>query len=300
MSRMQNIRAYLSQLYSDISYARTFFLAATIAYYALLSVFPLVLVVLVIGSIFLKESFVLEALLKNIDTFVPNGTSVLSNNVEDMARNATSIGIFGLAILLWAGMGIFSAIEYALDRIWRVPVARHILLSRLLSLAVFIVFSSLFFIATGSGSILLIAEEIISAGQTAKFSFSPYVHLISSVSSYVLVTLIFYVIYRFLPNIKLKFRDIWIGLLVATIGWQGAKMIFTGYIQTVGGLRIVYGSIVTIIATLLWFYISSLVLLFSAHLDAARYRVKQGVFVPVHPVDPVPGPSINEQKGPAA
>src|SRR3990172_539110 len=115
----QRAFSFILDFYYDLSKTRTPFLAATIAYYALFSIFPLTLLVLSIGGEVLSESVVVRSLVKNIGIFIPEFDQVILDNLVDLSKSAASLGAIGILILMWSGTSIFSALEYSIDKIWK-------------------------------------------------------------------------------------------------------------------------------------------------------------------------------------
>ena len=94
--------------------------------------------------------------------------------------------------------------------------------------------------------------------------------LVSQVASPILSFLTFLILYRFLPNTKVTLKDVWIGALIASIAFDGAKWGFLWYVSTFPVYNVVYGSVGAVMALLTWVYVSSIILLFGA-LATSRY-----------------------------
>ncbi|MDP6716661.1 MAG: YhjD/YihY/BrkB family envelope integrity protein, partial [SAR202 cluster bacterium] len=81
----------------------------------------------------------------------------------------------------------------------------------------------------------------------------------------------FLVLYRFIPNTEVRIRDVWLGALVASMAFDGAKWGFLFYIRTFPVYNVVYGSVGAVMALLTWVYVSAIILLFGA-LATSRYQ----------------------------
>ena len=89
--------------------------------------------------------------------------------------------------------------------------------------------------------------------------------------------LTFAVLYRYMPNTDVKFRDVWLGALFSCLGFEGAKWGFLQYVNTYPVHNILYGSVGAVMALLAWVYVSSMILLFGALLTSRYAKVTRGV-----------------------
>ena len=94
---------------------------------------------------------------------------------------------------------------------------------------------------------------------------------------YISSILLFMIIYWIFPHMDVRFLDIWPGALLAGIAWEQAKALFTDYLATFGRYNLVYGSVGTIIALMIWFYLTALILLLGAEFSAAYSRARRHV-----------------------
>jgi membrane protein len=86
--------------------------------------------------------------------------------------------------------------------------------------------------------------------------------------SLTLMLVTFYLIYKYLPNRKLKFNNIMIGTIFATFGWVSASLLFSFYVNNFANYEIIYGSLGGIFALIIWLYISTLIILLGGELNA--------------------------------
>jgi membrane protein len=244
------------------------FLAATISYYALFSIFPLLLLAISAAGFALTYTGAAEAVLNYATSLIPQFSEEIRTNVEAIARDRTSVGIIGLLALLWAGTYVFEAIEYALNRVWKVPVGRHFILSKMLSIA-----------GVVAVILVLLATSLISAGYQAfqaywlsAFEATPPLAALRAASVLLGMAITFaalLIIYKVVPNLKLTFKDVWVGAVFSTIAWELAKRLFVVYTSRAARFEAVYGSVGVIIGVLVWLYISGIILVFGAEINAA-------------------------------
>ena len=85
--------------------------------------------------------------------------------------------------------------------------------------------------------------------------------------SITLMLVTFYLIYKYLPNRKLKFKNIRLGTIFATFGWIFASLLFSFYLNSFSNFEIIYGSLGGIFALIIWLYISTLIFLLGGELN---------------------------------
>jgi membrane protein len=85
------------------------------------------------------------------------------------------------------------------------------------------------------------------------------------------VGLLFY----FIPNAKTRFRDVWVGAVLTGVLWQLAFQAFAWYVRVNSGLRMIHGSVATVIVFLLWVYVSSIILMYGVEFTAAYARLRR-------------------------
>jgi membrane protein len=244
------------------------FLAAMISYYALFSIFPLLLLAISAAGFALAYTDGTEDVLNYAAAVIPQFSEIVRTNVEAIARDRTSIGVIGLLALLWAGTYVSEAIEYALNQVWKVPVGRHFILSKIFSIAGVIAII-----------IVLLATSLLSAGYQAfqaywlsVFEATPPLAALRAASVLLGMGVTFgalLIIYKVVPNLKLGFRDVWVGAVFSTVAWELAKRLFVVYTSRAARFEAVYGSVGVIIGLLVWLYISAIILIFGAEINAA-------------------------------
>ncbi len=183
-------------------------------------------------------------------------------------------GLMTVSILLslWAVSSAIEATRYALNLAYDVKRARAIWWQRLQSLLMVVTFA-LFIIA---GMLIVIAAPF--AWALAEFfeleptKWQTTYSLVRFGLSVVLMLCFILPLYRWLPNRQLDMVEVLPGAVVAVVIWLGAGSLYSWYLQNLGRFTVTYGSLGGIIATLLFFYITALILIFGAEVNAARRR----------------------------
>jgi membrane protein len=97
------------------------------------------------------------------------------------------------------------------------------------------------------------------------------VRWLSTVVFIAVVGLIFY----FVPNAKVRFRDVWVGAVVTGLLWRGALLGFSWYVRDLSSFNRVHGSIAAVVVFLVWVYISAVLLLYGVEVTAANARLRR-------------------------
>jgi membrane protein len=255
--------------------------SAAIAYYALLSIFPfLILLISILDSVAASQAhraavlaFVFQYFPEQVGTFFERNLGNFSGSV---------VGGLGL---IWGSLGVFGAITSAVNNAWGVEKQRSFLKHRLVSFLMFVTAALLM-----TSAILLVSAisvsrtnwfvrvlgqfQLLSALQTLSLDYLATVLLIGAVG------LVFY----FIPNAKTRFRDVWVGAVFTGILWRLGFDGFTWYLKA-SRLSQVPQSILAVVIFLLWIYFSSIILMYGVEFTAgyARLRRRRPDNVPAAP-----------------
>ncbi|MCA9907543.1 MAG: YihY/virulence factor BrkB family protein [Anaerolineae bacterium] len=239
--------------------------AAALSYYALLSLFPLLVLLLSAANLIWGEAVVLErAELLAQRLFPGDVPSMIISGIGAALNQEQSLNFIALIGLLWAASSFFSNLTMALDTIfgrtdsdrpmWRNRVAGALMIGILA---------------------LLLAGTVIIAYGLRLFSRSileypaAVMRLLSLLIPMLLNTLILTLLLRYVPQARAQWRAIIPGALLGSIGWEISRGLFAWYLENLANYSVVYGSLGAVIALLLWTYISLAILLFSAEFSAA-------------------------------
>jgi membrane protein len=249
--------------------------SASIAYYALLSMFPFLLLVLsVIGSVTADEH-ARSAALAFVLRYFPTRLEFVTRQLTLFQATRVRIGVLGFVAMTWASLGVFSAISTAVNHAWGVEKQRSYLKHKLVS----------FLMLLATASMLLVAVVLISVSQVVSASWFAQVlirfpglmafrglgvHFGATLLLIMAVGLVFY----FIPNAQVRLRDVWVGAVVTGLLWRGAFEGFSWYMHDVPRFT-VHGSIATVVAFLVWIYISSVILLYGVEFTAAYSRMRR-------------------------
>ncbi|MBI5032828.1 MAG: YihY/virulence factor BrkB family protein [Chloroflexi bacterium] len=251
-------------------------IAAALSYYALLSIFPLMLFLVTVASNFFPS----ERLIRSISGFfaasMPINPSMLTNTLRQVIELRGALTLASTLGFLWSAAGVFDMIQLGINRAFRAPRARPIWQKRLLSFAMVTGVSILFLLNLILSTALRLALrfQLIERGDAL-------ISTITNIATFLISIGIFGMLFRHIPyGMRVRWHQVWLGAVTSAILWEIAKMTFAWYITNYALLNLVYGSIGAVIAIMLWSYITSAIMLFGAEIAAvmagARQRERKG------------------------
>ena len=251
--------------------------AASIAYYALLSLFPFFLLAFALLGRSTADVNNRNEVLAFVLRYFPAQFDFITRQLDAFREGAVTISVAGTIALVWGALGVFGAISTAVNYAWGVEKQHSFWKHKLLS------FVMLLF----AGLILLIALLLISATQVVSASWFaevlgvfPALGILRGLAVRNATTLLFIavvgLIYYFVPNAKVRFRDVWIGALITGLLWKGALEGFSWYMRDMTRFTRVNGSIAAVVVFLVWVYIQAVILLYGVEFTAAYARLRRG------------------------
>jgi membrane protein len=274
--RFQALKATVQEFQRDDALG----LAAQLAYYLILALFPFILVLVSLMGTFGSEELASEVLgyfrqvvpgeaYEIIETFTAN---IISGRAE-----APGLLSFGILFTIWAASGAFAALINALNRAYDVQETRPFWKVRGIAILMTLGLSALVLV----GVLLLVVGEPIGKTIANIFGLGDLFLLVWDIARWP-VALLFMVLtvallYYFAPDVEQPFRWITPGGLIGVLLWVLASVGFNFYVSNFGSYNKTYGSIGAVIILLLYLYISSLTILFGATLNATLVRMKEEI-----------------------
>jgi membrane protein len=246
--------------------------SASIAYYVIFSLFPLLLVLISAGSFFLDSEQVYLKVTQLVQQAIP-ATSYdwIVQNLHHILQQRGTVGMVGLMTLLWAASGGFICLAYNINLAWLEAPQRNFFQGRLVGLQMIAALSGLFFIT-------LILDTITGILHLLNLPFVPILSLdvwkwFSGIFSAVVIFMLFFLLYDWVPTVNVTGRAALWGALTASVAFKVATSLFAWYVRSgFSQYELVYGSVGTLVAFMFLVYILSTVTLFGAHLTAAIDR----------------------------
>lgn len=239
-------------------------LAAALAYYLLLALFPLLLLLIAIATPFLTSEDVVRETIRFATNYFPAAGRELRTILEQVVNARGPVTLLAALGLLWSASGVFDLIQRGLNRAWHISQRRPLWRERLVSIVTVVAVGVLFGISFATSA-------LVRSGVRLRFQIGgESIEIVGVILTTLLNFALFSIIYKVFPLSQVKFRQVWRGSLLASVLWEIAKIVFVIYLLNFARLSLVYGSIGAVIALLLWGYITATILLFGAEVGAVR------------------------------
>jgi membrane protein len=249
--------------------------AAAIAYYALLSFLPFLLLSMSVLGAFAGGADARSDVLPFVNRYFPAPPDFLASNLEAFWQTRLRLGVGGALGLLWASQGVFGAISTAVNHAWAVEKPRSFWRHRWFSLLMMSTATLLLFV------VLLVLSASKASGtpwSTLLFAQMPALEAFaewgSRITTFLLFVLIVGLIFYFVPNTTVRLRDVWPGAVLTALLWRVAFEGFAWYVRSWARANI-HGSIATVVWFLIWIYISAVLLLYGVEFTAAIARIRR-------------------------
>ncbi len=257
-----------------------FRLAAALAFYTIFSMAPVLLIAVGAVSLFFARETAVNQVVEEIQRLVGDeGASTIRQVLESSAglgRGAWQIAI-GVVVLMVSATVVFADLQSALNQIWRVKskVRRGLILDFLLNRL------RSFAVALGVGFLLLVSL-LLSAALTAAQDYLthrmpsvPWLWQSGNVAiSLLVVAILFAMIYKYLPDVRIEWRDVWIGAVVTSVLFNVGKHLIGIYLGH-AAIGSAFGAAGSFAVLLVWVYYSALISFFGAEFTQV-YARRQG------------------------
>lgn len=268
--------------------------AASFAYYAFFSLFPLVLLFVAIGSVWIEPARVSGAIISFLGDYIPVTTgdrsSLIVDTITGVVESGARASIIAVLGLTWGSLRFFQALVRGVNRAWgtleyswwRLPI-KNLLMVGVLALVLLLG---------------VLAPTFLSTLQRYWEQFAPIndygvmatlFRLANSLLSSLVLFFGFAMFYKVAPRRKTAFRDIWVAALLVTLLLQGLRSVFVFYATSIGDFNRIYGAVAGVIALLMWVYISGVFIIFGACISAAQAEL----------AGRIARPKATHEKGPA-
>lgn len=258
--------------------AEPFRLAAALSYYTLLSMAPLLLIVIATAGFFFGEGAVRNELIDQIRSLVGEDGASLADtvieNTEGLERSAASL-LLGGGLMLFGATTVFAQLQGALNDIWNVkadPVnalwgfLRH----RLLSFALILSLGFLLMVSLVTSAALAALQAYLDGLEIADIAVW---QLLNSAVSFVFANVLIAMIFKYLPDAVIEWRDVWLGAFITSVLFVAGKYLIGLYLgqASVGS---VFGAAGSVVVFMVWVYYAGLIFFFGAEVTqvVARHR----------------------------
>ena len=253
--------------------------AAAIAFFGVLSLFPLLLLLITLFAAVVKASDATALVVNHVAAFFPGSSDLVLNAINTIVSTQPAfVGVAAIG-LLWSAMGVFMALGYALNRVWNAPKDRNILvqygIAAGLTLSVGLVVAASFLVSALAdlAHLLVGVLAVLNLPGLGLLTF-----VASNVANLAIVTAALGFLYRLLPNVYVEWRDVLVPALCVAVGGGVARFGFSWYLTAVAKFNRIYGPLAAIAGLMLWMFVAAVLLLFGAELShqLALVRAERG------------------------
>jgi len=266
-------------------------LGAALAFYTTLALAPLTLIAIAIAGYFFGEEAARGEIVDQIEHFVGrDGATVIETLIQKASEphHSRIATLLSIGLLLFGATSVFAELKESLDAIWEVKPKPG------LGLLTMIKTHSLSFgIVLGTGFLLLVSlllTTILTAftnwlGQWLPVTIS-MAYLFDVPVSFIVITLLFALIFKLLPDVTLRWKDVWIGAVLTAVLFMIGKYLIGVYIAR-AGIGSIYGAAGSLVVVLIWTYYSSQILFFGAEVIRAYANRNDRHVVPTEQAVPM-------------
>ncbi|HEY9618443.1 MAG TPA: YihY/virulence factor BrkB family protein [Microcoleaceae cyanobacterium] len=269
-------------------------MAAALSYYALFSLFPMLLIILsVIGWLIEPNSEASRTIREVVQQYLPPEVhELIKTTIISLNDNSVGAGIIGFSILLFTASAVFGVLQNSVNQIWRSPdqrseagSVRKIVFSFILNklLAFLLVFGSALLLLVSlvaNIAIKMILELIANFKETFALTQINELQLskgLETSSSFLILALVASILYKILPSVRVGWQDVWFSALLITALLVGLQQLVSNSVISIGGRFLSYGVIGSVMILMLWIFLTFQIFLFGcvlsyvyAHLFGSR------------------------------
>ena len=253
-------------------------MAASVSYYAVLSIFPLILALTAIIGWVAGSQSRQDDLVKFMVDYLPGSEQFVRESVEGVRRLRAAVGVVAVLGLLWSASAVFGSITRAVNRAWDVSQNPPFYKNKPRQLAMALGVSVLFIASISLTSFVQWASTIEIGGQTVtELLGGQAIAVVLRLPALIISFGIFMAIYKFLPNTKTHWRFVWVGSLLAAVLFEVSKGLFLWYLENFAQFDQLYGNLASVVILMVWTYISAMILIVGAEISSEYGRIKSGV-----------------------
>jgi membrane protein len=257
-------------------------LSAALAYYALLSLAPvLVLLILICGLVFARSSAEQHLLDQVRNLAGKQWVGTLKTLIDNTEPNSTGViaGVVAIGVLLFGASGVFVELRDSLNTIWEAPVLqtciKEFVRRRIASFGLVLAFGFLILISTLLDVALQVIEKLFISSLPAGAALIG--QIANSGLSLIALTLLFGFLFKFVPDVPIDWRDVGVGAVVTAVLFTVGHLLLTLYL-TKAAIGSAYGAAGSLVAFVAWMYYSAQIFFFGAVLTRV-YALKFGSHV---------------------
>ena len=274
--RVKSIFKLIKQAFSEWQQDKASMLAAALAYYTVFSIAPLLVIAIAIAGAVFGQDAAQGEIVSQINQLVGQEGAeaiemILAN--ADRPELGSLASIISVVVLFIGASGVFAQLQEALNTVWNVEAKPNagiweFIRKRLLSFGMVLAIGFLLLVS-------LVLSAILSGIGKLEINllpgFTPLWQLVNFVISFGSISLLFALIYKYLPDAKIRWKDVWVGAIITALLFTIGKSLIGLYLGR-GSLGSAYGAAGSLIVFLAWVFYSAQILLFGAEFTQVYAR----------------------------
>jgi membrane protein len=249
-------------------------LAASIAYAALLSIFPMLILMIALLSVFVAPAAAQEAVIGALAPYLPAASvTVIRDTLQAVVETRGTASLIALLVLLWGATSAASSMRHALNTVLKVRRPRSFWRRKVVEAALIILgggFLSLSLLASTALALITALPPLGAAAELLRGS--GLAVLAAALGPWILSAAAFLIVYGFLPNERVRWRSLLTGTVAAVLIFELTKGVFFWYLRTLSGYSLIYGPLAGVVVFLVWVYLAALTLLVGGEVIAEMER----------------------------
>ena len=254
--------------------------AASFAYYAFFAMFPLILLLITIGSTFLgPKDEVATKVIGFVSAQIPleeQDAKVILSTIDSVVASRKSAGFIAFGVLAWTSLRFFQALVRGVNRAWgtkeyswwRLPIK---------NLGMLGILTSVLFLGILAPVVLKQIEDFYwSNSRKVGLDFTAFWYVFEFAKLLIPVVVLFIgmgLFFRFAPRRKTRLAEVWSAALFVTAALEILQRLFVIYTRNIGNFNALYGTFGSVIALLLWIYLTGAIIILGGCISAARYEI---------------------------
>ncbi len=271
-------------------------LGAALSYYTVFSLPPLLLIVIALAGLAFGEEAARGQIVDQFEGFVgKQSASIIQTMIAKAAgpKRGTIATIVGIVVLLMGASGVFTELQDSLNTIWKVkpkPTAglKYLVRTRLLSFGMILSIGFLLLVSLVLTAILSAFGNMLNAWWPGPPVIQYVMHVVNFLVSFGVVTALFALLFKFLPDAKIAWKDVRLGAGVTAFLFTVGKFGIGLYLGK-SGLASAYGTAGSLVLILAWIYYSSQILFFGAEFTQVYANRYGSRITPAEYAEPIPG-----------
>lgn len=277
--KFKNLWSLIVETYFEFLDDKAFKMSAALSFYAALSIGPLLIIVIAIAGFLFGEEAARGEIFKQINYLVGgDGATMIETILKGAADKTTGIfaTIFSFILLVFGSIGVFIELQESLNIIWGVELRPGkgmwgFIKTRLISFSMVVAIGFLLIVSLIINAAISLLNNYVS---NITDIFIPYAQAFNIIFSFLIITALFALIFKYLPYVLISWKYVWLGAFITSALFSIGKYLIGLYLGS-SSYTSTYGAAASLVILLIWIYYSGLILFFGAELTQV-YRKKFG------------------------